>query len=347
MIMLLDDPSPLVRRALADVFAQSQKAPRVVVHALASDQPDVAEPILAQSPLLLDCELVDQVATGHADCQTAIAGREILSPAVAAAIAEVGSAQACLVLIENAGAEIASFSVDRIVARFGHLAPIRETLLQRDDLPAATRQALLAQLSQTLAGFVVARHWLGKDHADCATREACEKATIALAADTPCEELADLVTHLRQSGQLNASLILRALLSGNILLFEEALADLADVPVERVSGYIHDRNLSGFAALYSKAGLPQTAYPAFREAVAALREGVLLGEVGGATCLKRRMVERVLDGCAEEATGALTLLTALLRRFATEAAREEARMFCHDLVAEDRFVAEEEYRLVA
>ena len=347
MIMLLDDPSPLVRRALADVFALSQKAPRVIVHALASDQPDVAAPILAQSPLLLDYELVDQVATGHIDCQTAIAGRSVLSPAVAAAIAEVGSAQACLVLIENAGAEIASFSVDRIVARFGHLAPIRETLLQRGDLPAATRQALLAQLSQTLAGFVVARHWLGKDHADCATREACEKATIALAADTPCEELADLVMHLRESGQLNASLILRALLSGNILLFEEALADLADVPVERVSGYIHDPNLSGFAALYGKAGLPQTAYPAFREAVAALREGILLGEVGGATCLKRRMVERVLEGCVEEASSALTPLTALLWRFATEAAREEARMFCHDLVAEDRFVAEEEYRLVA
>ncbi|HWM81055.1 MAG TPA: DUF2336 domain-containing protein [Pseudolabrys sp.] len=346
MIMLLDDPSPLVRRALAEAFSVSQKAPRVVVHALASDQPDVAQPILAHSPLLLDSELVDQIATGHTDCQMAIAGRLVLSPSVAAAIAEVGCAQACLVLIENAGAEIAAFSIDRIVARFGHLAPIRETLLQRDDLPVATRQALLAQLSQTLAGFVVARHWLAKDHADYATREACEKATIALAAQTPCEELADLVAHLRVSGQLNASLILRALLSGHIVLFEEALADLSDVPVERVSGYIHDRNLSGFAALYGKAGLPQTAYPAFREAVAALREGILLGEVGGATHLKRRMVERVLEGCAEDTDGALTPLTALLRRFATEAARDEARMFCHDLVAEDRFVAED-YRLVA
>jgi uncharacterized protein (DUF2336 family) len=346
MIMLLDDPSPLVRRALADAFAASRKAPRVVVHALASDQPDIARAVLAHSPLLLDSELVDHVATGNADCQMAIAGRPLLSASVAAAIAEVGSAQACLTLIENAGAEIASFSIDRIVVRFGHLAPIRETLLERDDLPVAMRQALLAQLSQTLAGFVVSRHWLAKDHADCATREACEKATIALAADTPCEELADLVAHLRASGQLNASLVLRALLSGHVLLFEEALADLSDIPAERVSAYIHDRNLSGFAALYGKAGLPQTAYPAFREAVAALREGILLGEVGGAAHLKRRMVERVLEGCAEETHGVLTPLAALLRRFATEAARDEARMFCHDLVAEDRFVAND-YRLVA
>ena len=35
MIMLLDDPSPLVRRALAEVFAGSEHAPPHVVHALA------------------------------------------------------------------------------------------------------------------------------------------------------------------------------------------------------------------------------------------------------------------------------------------------------------------------
>ena len=50
MIMLLDDPSPLVRRALAEVFAGCEHAPPTVVHALASDQPDVAAPILQRSP---------------------------------------------------------------------------------------------------------------------------------------------------------------------------------------------------------------------------------------------------------------------------------------------------------
>jgi hypothetical protein len=36
MIMLLDDPSPLVRRALAEVFASAEMAPQIVVHALAA-----------------------------------------------------------------------------------------------------------------------------------------------------------------------------------------------------------------------------------------------------------------------------------------------------------------------
>jgi hypothetical protein len=45
------------------------------------------------------------------------------------------------------------------------------------------------------------------------------------------------------------------------------------------------------------------------------------------------MIERVLTGCANEALGEVAPLLTLLRRFATEAARDEARLFCDELVA--------------
>jgi hypothetical protein len=45
-------------------------------------------------------------------------------------------------------------------------------------------------------------------------------------------------------------------------------------------------------------------------------------------------VERVLTHCETDRQAAEPLLI-LLRRFATESAREEARMFCEELVAED------------
>jgi len=195
-------------------------------------------------------------------------------------------------------------------------------------------------LSQTLAEFVAGRHWMGSEHAEFAAREACEKATIALAAETPYEEVGEFVAHLRSSGQLTAGVILRALLSGNIVVFEEALAELSGVPAQRASGYVHDKTISAFRALYDKAGLPESAYPAFRAAIIALREGALLSEPGGATRLKRRMVERVLEVCAAEREPAMASLLALLRRFAVEAAREEARAFCEDLVAEDHVSVE-------
>jgi uncharacterized protein (DUF2336 family) len=332
--LIIDDPSPLVRAELARALAFSEHAPPAVILGLAIDQPEVASWVLEHSPLLLDTDLVDAVATGKSQIQAAIANRHDLPCSVSAAIAEVGAAEACLVLVENPRAQIASFSLDRIVARYGHLAAIREAMLARNDLPAPTRQALVAKLSHTLAVFVTAREWLEQDRANRVAKEACEKATVTLAAVSPDCEIRPLIRHLRQSGQLNAGLMLRALLSGNVEMFVEALAELSDMPLARVSALVHDKRSSGLRAMFDAAGLPPSTYPAFREAIEALREGGF--DPGGATRLKRRMVERVLTRCAGEADVDVAPLMTLLRRFAAEAAREEARMFCEGLVADDR-----------
>ena len=109
-----------------------------------------------------------------------------------------------------------------------------DALLRRSDLPAPTRQALVVKLSQTLAEFVTKREWLAEDRARRITKEACEKATVVLAAESRQSEVRPLIRHLRASGQLTAGLVLRALLSGNVDLFEEALAKLADVATGNV-----------------------------------------------------------------------------------------------------------------
>src|SRR4051812_18820020 len=73
IMMLLDDPSPLVRGALAVALASSPAAPPEAILALASDQPKIALPVVERSPLLTDGELVDLVGTGPDSHQTAIA----------------------------------------------------------------------------------------------------------------------------------------------------------------------------------------------------------------------------------------------------------------------------------
>src|SRR5882762_6176585 len=212
LLMLLDDPSPLVRQAMAEVFCRSSDAPASIVQALSLDQPSVALPVLEFSPLLIDADLVDIVATGNDEMQCAIARRINLPASVSAAIAEVGTPAAALELIENAQAELPPFSWDRIVERHGHLAAIRESMLMLDDLPAATRLALVAKLSDTLEQFVVARNWLSADRAGRITNEARDRCTVNVAARSRGDDMRGLVRHLRLSGQLTAGLILRALL---------------------------------------------------------------------------------------------------------------------------------------
>jgi len=341
LIMLLDDRSPLVRIALARALAFSEEAPPSVILGLAADQPQVASLVLEHSPLLLDTDLVEAATTREPPLQIAIARRQKLPGSVSAAIAEVGSAEACLVLLENEQAQIVPFSFGRILERFGQAAGIREALLLRQDLPAPTRQVLVARVSEMLADFVAEREWLKKDRAKRVAKEACEKATVILAGAAPETEMRPLILHLRESGQLNAGLMLRALLSGNLEMFLHALSELSGMPIARVSALVYDRGDAGLRALFERAGLPRLAYPAFHEAIEALREGGF--DPGGTSRLKRRMLERVLTRCTEESDIDTASLITLLRRFAAEAAREEARLFCEELAQGEPFALDPIY----
>ena len=324
---LLDDPSPLVRRALSDNFASALEAPRAIVSALASDQSDIATPVLSRSPLLTEAELIDCAAIGDAFAQSAIALRARVPASVCAALAEVGAREAAISLAVNPGADLPEFSMRRMIERFGDDGEMREALLARPYLPATVRNHLVNATAGALTAFVVDCGWLAAERAERLARETRDKANIIIVSDAAERDgrqgVRDLVAHLRGSKQLTASLVLRALLSGNRDLFEAALVELSGLREDKVAGLVRDFRGAGFAALYARAGLPEKFLPAFRAALEALRE--YAGAHGGEAKLSLVMVERVLTACDEINGGELDRLMALLRRFEMEAALEEAR----------------------
>lgn len=332
LTQFLDDPSPLVRRALAESFASARGAPHHIVLALADDQSDISSLVLARSPLLSNSELIDCAAIGDAIAQSAIALRPTLSPVVAAALAEVGAREALISLAVNPSVQLPAFSMHRMVERFGFDAEMREALLSRRNLPACLRAALVAATADVLNSFVTGRDWLSPERAQRLMREARDQAHIIIAATSRETDNGpmQLVAHLRSSGQLTAGLLLRALLSGSADLFDAALADLADVPMMRVQGLRRDWRSAGFAALYRRAGLPEALLPAFRAALDALQEPDQSDP--SSARLSRQRVERVLTACAAMGSSELERLLAVLRRFEAEAAREEARSFSANLV---------------
>ena len=170
-------------------------------------------------------------------------------------------------------------------------------MLVLEDLPAATRAALVAKLSDTLAQFVVARNWLSADRAGRIASEARDRSTVNIAARSRGDDMRGLVRHLRATGQLTAGLILRALLSGNLELFDHALAELSGLPQARVSALLHDRGGASLQALLRRAGLPESTFAAFRVALEVSHETGFVDSVDGAARLRRRMVERVLTHC--------------------------------------------------
>ncbi|MGP9822611.1 DUF2336 domain-containing protein [Salinarimonas sp. NSM] len=320
---MLDDPSPLVRRALAEAVANAPEAPRHLVVALASDQSGIAALVLARSPLLTDADLVDCAALGDDFVQTAIALRPRLSSAVSAALAEIACPQAVAELLGNPGAGLAPSTFARIHERLGEEPAIREALLARADCPVDVRQTIAVAVAARLERFVVGCGWLSAERGARVVREAREKTTVALSAGAQADAMR-LVAHLRRSGQLTPAMILRAILSRAMPFAEAAFADLAEMPAKRVVALLHDPRGAGFPALYRRAKLPPALLPAFEAALSALREP----EGDRASCgaqLSRRMVERVLSACATLPAEEAGKLLVLLRRYEVEAAREEAR----------------------
>lgn len=325
MTVLLDDPSPNVRSAMAHALGGEEGAPRHVALALAADQMSVAEPVLARSPVLGDADLVDLVAVGPVARQKAIAQRHGVGRAVSAALAEVGEEDAILTLLENDATEIAPLSVERIVDRFGNDPHIRQLLLDREDLPVRIREDLLQRLAVALRSLVTDKAWMKPERAQTVVREACEKATLGFASDLGGGDLDVLVEHLKVGGRLTPALLLRALCLGYFRFIETALARLARLPQERVSALLYSGRTTSIETVCRQAGLPEQLIPAMVVGVETHLDNHNhpngLSHYGRV----RRMLERVLTRLEDLSGHEAEALLAMLRRFASDAARDAAR----------------------
>ena len=325
---VLEDSSPLVRRALAEAFASAVDAPHHCVLALAHDQPEIAALVLERSPVLSDQDLIDCAAAGQGAAQVAIARRPKLSSLVSAALTETACVEALKALAENVGADVPEFSLRRMLERFGADAGLREALLGRAGLPACVRVDLVCAGASALTTFVRDCGWLTGDRAERLRRDASERAIIdialAEAQDDSLDGALDMARHLRAAGRLTPALMLRALLSGDRCLFEAALAELAGQPLARAAGFVRFHQGSGFQALFDRARMPPNLLPVFQAALLAQDEA---GEIasGDAARLSREMIGLVLRACEALEDPDLAQVVALLRRFDAEAAQEEAR----------------------
>lgn len=334
LTLILDDPSPKVRLALAGALAASASAPRALIRALADDVDDVACLVAARSPLLFDADLVDLMGSGSARLQAVIAGRRADSCRVAAAVAEVGTREACLILIGNADARIAAISHRRLAERFGEDAAVRAALLERRDLPVDVRHRLILKLGAALSNSPILLNAVGEQRARFLATDACERATALLGSLVEPEEIPALVEHLRASGQLSTAFLIRAVCCGNIDLFAAALVSLSGRSSRRVRAIVVDGRQSAFRALIEAAGLPGAAAPLMQDAVRIWKDasaGRLQIDDDDVPALVMERVVATYRARQDEA--GFAELSALLRRLATETARDTARQRARRMAA--------------
>ncbi len=334
LTLFLDDPVPEVRMALAEALGDSPRAPHHVILTLAADLPDIAEHVLSRSPVMADGELVDIAAAADESIQMAIAGRPEVSSSISAALAEVGGRLACLTLLTNPGASIARVSFRRIAERFGGESDLREAMLDRDDLPAATRQYLAQAVSAALGRMPLVGAFLPE------ARRADDLARIVRAGDDrdrggvrdggtagagrtsarhrPAHHGADPAGAVRRQRRPSS---------------RTALSLLSKAPLARVQRLLRARRLFGLRSLYARAGLSPEAFPAFLAALDTLKAVAAEGGQPDRYRMTVRIVEAVLARYAAITDVEKNELTTMLRRFAADQARDAARDYSRAVVA--------------
>ncbi|WAP68676.1 DUF2336 domain-containing protein [Jiella pelagia] len=216
LTLLLDDPAPSVRLAMAKVLSGGCNVPRSLVFALAADVAPVAAEIAGRSAHLSTADLIDVAAVGSAAARRAIAERPVVPLPVAAVIAELGEPEAALALCRNDGAAIGDSSFLCLVERFAGDGRLREALLGRADLPPAMRHRLMIAVRDTLAASNLLVNLLGAKRAGVVAFTAAERGTNVLAETLTSRQMPDFGEYLRGSGAVTPSLLVRVVATGNI-----------------------------------------------------------------------------------------------------------------------------------
>ncbi|HHZ10360.1 MAG TPA: DUF2336 domain-containing protein [Rhizobiales bacterium] len=319
LTLLLDDPSQKVRMALAEALSTSAKAPPQIISALASDQPEIAALVLCRSPLLSDADLIDRVAAGPGAVQRLIAGRPGIGIAVAAAIAEVGEAEACLALLRSGNASIASLSFRRIAERHGDVPAVREALIAHPRLPPDCRHMLLVKVGEALRRSPLVKALIGAARADRVTRDACVRASLAVIDGTRIEEHAALVEHLRLSGELTPAFVVRTVAHGKIDFFGSILVALTGYDEARIVALLAQGRDLALSALFRTAGLPEPVGAAALRALKVWRDVANGRRVAGVQEVSWLMLKELGEPAADAD------LAALLKAIHLDALRDNAR----------------------
>lgn len=289
------DAAVLVRRALAVALKNSPTLPRDIANKLARDIESVALPVILNSPVLTDSDLVEIVRTCPPTKQVAVAGREHISLTVTGAIAQYAAPAAVERALANDNAEFDANGLEIAIDRFSGVSDIMAAMVGRNELPISITEKLVSIVSGEVFDHLVNNHELPPQLAIDLAMGARERATIDIVEQASRQnDVHRFVQQLNLNGRLTPSLLMRGLCLGHMEFVEHAMAELAGMPHQRIWLLIHDSGPLGLKAAFDRAGLPPRLFPPFRAAIDVYHHMEREGGADDRRIFRTRMLERTL-----------------------------------------------------
>jgi len=256
---LIQDVARPVRKALAEKMAGSPNAPKEVTALLANDEFDIASPILLNSVLLEDDDLMEIVKHRTISHRLAIAMRRAVSEPVCDSLVATNSVDVIKALLENHGAKISAATMAYLVDQSKAVDAYQSPLLRRADLPQELAKKMYYWVSAALRHFIVENYAVDAVELDLAIASIAQQAAAQTPTPaTPDEPAVSLARQLDARSDLTPDIIVETLRRGETPLFEAMLGQRIGLKPILARKLIYGSTGEGLVAACRAAGIDRT-----------------------------------------------------------------------------------------
>jgi len=256
---LIQDVARPVRKALAEKLAASPNAPKEVTALLANDEFDIASPILLNSVLLEDDDLMEIVRHRTISHRLAIAMRRVINEPVCDALVATNSVDVIKALLENHGAKISAATMTYLVDQSKAVDAYQGPLLRRADLPPDLAKKMYYWVSAALRHFIVENYAVDAVELDLAIASIAQQAAAQpVTPATPDEPAVNLARQLDARSDLTPDIIVETLRRGETPLFEAMLGQRIGLKPILARKLIYGSSGEGLVAACRAASIDRT-----------------------------------------------------------------------------------------
>jgi len=292
-LQLVAEAEADIRARLSEKLSTATWAPPALINVLALDDIEIAAPVIANSPVLKDHDLIRILVEATLDHQIAVARRGQISSTVVEAILQQDEPAVLTALAANDTAALSDEGLTRLVETSRRVAALRSPLARHPRLSSDLALRLYAWVGQSLRTSLTDRFRLEPGILDQALAESVREAHTApgaaealarLESQDEAENERRLVCKLHGAGQLRPGFLLRALRERKLNLFVSALATLGGFQPDHIRRALDSDRPELLALACVAVGIDRGAFPAILDQVRELNGGL---PSGGPDSLRR------------------------------------------------------------
>lgn len=251
-----------VREELAKKLAAEAAAPPDLIKRLAGDEIEVARPVITESPVLKESDLIEIAEQKGQEHLFAITKRSDIGERLSDVLVDKGDDRVVEGLVRNESAKIGRNTMEKVVARAESSAVLQAPLVDRPDLPADLMKDMLAFVTEDIKSKILEQtNMVNAEKLDELLDDVGNKLEQQPGMRRGGKSKPEvLIQELLGRGELNEAKLVELARQRQVPELICGLATLAELDIPTTRRAIMDRTGEGLAIVCKSCGFSQTTF---------------------------------------------------------------------------------------